>query len=103
MLCVGPSAAVATAMCSNFIASCKTKGLPRALGDDNGDYACAGMQLQVEFFQNDHLGDEVLKEPQPYDVVTCMFAIHYFFEKKESIHTFMENVATNLKDGKQDL
>ena len=57
------------------------------------------LQLQAEFFQNDHLGDQVQEEEQKYDVVTCMFALHYFFETKDMLSTFFQNVALNLKEG----
>jgi len=34
-----------------------------------------------------------------FDVVTCMFAIHYFFESEEKLNGFLSNVGTNLKTG----
>ena len=34
-----------------------------------------------------------------YDVVTCMFAIHYFFHTEATAHQFLRNVAHNLKPG----
>ena len=34
-----------------------------------------------------------------FDLATCMFAIHYFFDKKESLATFCKNVATVLRAG----
>lgn len=35
----------------------------------------------------------------PYDMVSCQFAIHYFFESKERIDGFLKNVWKNLKVG----
>ena len=35
----------------------------------------------------------------PYDVVSCMFAVHYFFGSEETAHTLLKFVAANLKDG----
>jgi len=32
-----------------------------------------------------------------FDVVTCMFAIHYFFESEGKLEGFLNNVATNIK------
>lgn len=32
-----------------------------------------------------------------FDAVTCMFAIHYFFKSEETLHGFLNNVASNLK------
>lgn len=49
--------------------------------------------------------------PQPYlkfvagraahgfDVVSCQFAIHYFFQSPEKLHGFLANVSRNLKNG----
>jgi len=34
-----------------------------------------------------------------FDVVTCMYAIHYFFENEEKLHGFLNNVSSNLKTG----
>ena len=34
-----------------------------------------------------------------FDVVTCMYAIHYFFENEEKLHGFLNNVSSNLKIG----
>lgn len=34
-----------------------------------------------------------------FDVVTCNFTLHYFFESKEMLETAIKNIAKNLKDG----
>jgi len=34
-----------------------------------------------------------------FDVVTCMFALHYFFKDRASVDGFLRNVADNLKVG----
>lgn len=34
-----------------------------------------------------------------FDVVSCMFAIHYFFESEERLDGFLSNVSSNLKKG----
>jgi hypothetical protein len=34
-----------------------------------------------------------------YDVVTCNFALHYFFETEKHLKMFLHNVAINLKPG----
>jgi len=39
------------------------------------------------------------KGANKFDVVTCMFAIHYFFESEERLNGFLNNVSTNLKKG----
>lgn len=37
------------------------------------------------------------KGANKFDVVSCMFAIHYFFESEEKLEGFLNNVATNIK------
>jgi SAM-dependent methyltransferase len=34
-----------------------------------------------------------------FDAVTCMFAIHYFFETRDALHTFLANVSSALHVG----
>jgi mRNA (guanine-N7-)-methyltransferase len=34
-----------------------------------------------------------------FDVVSCQFALHYFFESRETLDGFFQNVAENLKSG----
>lgn len=34
-----------------------------------------------------------------FDVVSCMFAIHYFFESTDTLNGFLNNVAANLRPG----
>lgn len=57
--------------------------------------------MQVEFMENPSLGAFDWREPIQYDVVTCMFAIHYFFASEDIVRTLLYNVAQNLKDGEQ--
>lgn len=37
--------------------------------------------------------------PCQFDVVTCMFALHYFFRSEDTAHTFLRTVARALKPG----
>lgn len=37
------------------------------------------------------------KASRGFDVVSCQFAVHYFFKEEESLKGFLSNVATNLK------
>jgi len=39
------------------------------------------------------------KTKEKADVISCQFAIHYFFETKDMADDLMENVSTNLKKG----
>lgn len=34
-----------------------------------------------------------------FDVVSCQFAIHYFFETPETLHNFLQNVSENCREG----
>jgi mRNA (guanine-N7-)-methyltransferase len=54
---------------------------------------------RCEFLDTPNLGLEEWKESQQYDVVTCMFALHYFFVSEAALKQFFHNVAINLKDG----
>ena len=48
---------------------------------------------------SDQLGQAEWRESAPFDAVTCMFAIHYFFVSERALDTFLRNVATNLREG----
>ena len=47
--------------------------------------------------------EEYLKEYHGYvrdfDVVSCQFALHYFYESQETLSNFLDNINTYLKDG----
>ncbi|KAL4858009.1 mRNA cap guanine-N7 methyltransferase 1 [Chlorella vulgaris] len=58
-----------------------------------------GTELRYEFVDSPKLGTEEWLEPAQYDVVTCMFAIHYFFVAEKALKQFLHNVSINLKDG----
>ncbi len=46
------------------------------------------------------LGEEEFEaDGGPFDVVTCMFAMHYFFESERKLRMFVRNVSRNLKPG----
>lgn len=55
--------------------------------------------LNYEFVSTPFLGAKEWRETEQYDVVTCMFAIHYFFENEKMLKQFMHNVSINLKQG----
>lgn len=44
-----------------------------------------GTELRYEFVDSPKLGTEEWLEPAQYDVVTCMFAIHYFFVAEKAL------------------
>ncbi len=55
--------------------------------------------LQAEFEVFSELGQAEWSDGRQYDVVTCMFAMHYFFACEHSLKVFLHNVALNLKPG----
>lgn len=59
----------------------------------------AGCTLRAEFEQTDALGVTVESQGQLFDVVTCMFALHYFFERQDCLFKLLEATALNLKPG----
>lgn len=59
----------------------------------------AACKLQAEFEQITTLSEQLHSEPRTYDAATCMFAIHYFFDKEASLDHLLETVAANLKPG----
>ena len=63
----------------------------------------ADMALQADFAASEDLGRKEVKLGLQFDVVTCMFAIHYFFASKQALDNFLHNVSINLKDGELTL
>ena len=58
------------------------------------------LNLYADFEASGELCQRVWEEPKgPYDVVTCMFAMHYFFESELRLRMFLRNVSLNLKPG----
>ena len=45
-----------------------------------------------------YIGEKLLKYGK-FDMVSCQFAIHYFFESEDILDNFVKNVARFLKDG----
>ncbi len=58
-----------------------------------------GASLEANFQHTDFLGQKLVDLGPAYDVVTCMFAIHYFFESEVVVKTFFQNVSKHLKLG----
>lgn len=59
----------------------------------------AGADIEADFEDTPMLGQQEWKEANQFDAITCMFAIHYFFESEKAIKTFLHNVSINLKEG----
>ena len=45
------------------------------------------------------LSIDVLAGNQEFDVVSCMFALHYFFKTEQTFNTIIESITNNLKNG----
>lgn len=50
-------------------------------------------------FEHADLASGVWTDNTRYDVVTCMFALHYFFASEQTAQTIMQTVALNLNPG----
>jgi SAM-dependent methyltransferase len=56
--------------------------------------------FSADFVTTQDIGDNVwLDDRGPYDAVTCMFALHYFFHSEPSARNAIEMAARNLKPG----
>ena len=53
-----------------------------------GKHRQTPLSTLCEFIDTPNLGLEEWKEPQQYDVVTCMFALHYFFVSEAALKQF---------------
>ena len=73
-----------------------------AMDEANGDRAVAravwGL-CPLNAVQPPRLRDYYSFARNPFDLVTCMFALHYFFESPESLATFARNVAEAARPG----
>lgn len=47
----------------------------------------------------EHYKNIVGRGADKFDAITCLFAIHYFFENKKKLEGFLNNVSSNLKVG----
>lgn len=59
----------------------------------------SGADIDADFEDTPLLGQQEWREAAPYDAITCMFAIHYFFASEKAIKIFLRNVSINLKEG----
>ncbi|RKO92354.1 mRNA capping enzyme-domain-containing protein [Blyttiomyces helicus] len=54
---------------------------------------------KFNFYKSDLRIENIYFDSEPFDIVSCQFALHYFFEKKEYFDTFIHNVKRNLTKG----
>lgn len=101
-----PSAKCVVKLYMHRISSCSTlcnrdfrwsSGCPQA--SHSHVSLLAGADIAADFEDTPLLGQQEWRESAPYDAITCMFAIHYFFASEKAIKTFLHNVSINLKDG----
>ena len=71
-------------------------------------YSEKGKQIVQAVFGNGPKDESVLGKgvynqygvgKEGFDIVSCQFALHYFFENKEKLHTFLRNVSEGCKEG----
>lgn len=58
-------------------------------------YAQANTNRSIPHYLRDYVG----RATRGFSLISCMFAIHYFFETEEKLDGFFHNVAHNLKTG----
>ena len=81
--------------CSTHSCTCHASAASD-IPDDLADFG----KFTAKFVCHDKLGQaDFPPSTGQYDVVTCMFAIHYFFHTEATAHQFLRNVAHNLKPG----
>lgn len=67
--------------------------------DHGRRYADAANAMKVDFVCTHDIGDKVWAAGPPYDCVSCMFALHYFFHSEATARKAVEMAAQNLKEG----
>jgi len=72
----------------------------KRLVDVRQDRRYSGSSTKVDFIVTDQVGsgDLGLSKDEPYDAVSCMFAIHYFFANDATLHAFFRNASAGLRD-----
>jgi len=55
--------------------------------------------MEAEFFPYAHLGEREMEWDRAFDVVSCQFAIHYFFVQEQAVRTFLRNASAALRPG----
>lgn len=62
-------------------------------------YESSSVHTRCTFDVVDTFGTASYEVGAPYNVVSCMFALHYFFETEHILEQFVRNVAANLERG----
>ncbi len=88
-----PDIAFAVGDCSKPI---KTGECASVLNDKDSEKLLKIVMNRQNTYEN-HTKYITGKGADGFDVISCMFAIHYFFESEEKLDGFFQNVASNLK------
>ena len=74
-------------------------GTAAALVNDPESEKILKLVLNKQKSVQNHLKYIAAKGANGFDAVSCMFAVHYFFQTEEKLNGFLINVSTNLKKG----
>ena len=74
-------------------------GTAAVLVNDNESEKILKLVLNKQKSVQNHLKYIAAKGANGFDAVSCMFAIHYFFQNEEKLNGFLLNVSSNLKKG----
>lgn len=59
-------------------------------------------KLLIHLFQKPQLEFNNLRNtrtfPNKFDLISCMFSLHYFYENEEKLNGFIQNIVQNIKD-----
>ena len=81
-----------------FVAGDCSKSIRTGKASDNIDVESKEL-LKYIFDKNKNAKfDKIGIFPTKFDVVSCMFSIHYFFESEEKLDGFIKNVAENIAE-----
>lgn len=81
-----------------FVAGDCSKSIRTGKASDNIDVESKEL-LKYIFDKNKNAKfDKIGIFPTKFDVVSCMFSIHYFFENEEKLDGFIKNVAENIAE-----
>jgi len=74
-------------------------GTAAALVNDPESEKILKLVLNKQKSVQNHLKYIAAKGANGFDAVSCMFAVHYFFQTEEKLNGFLMNVSSNLKKG----
>lgn len=85
----------------------RSQGIPHVTGldissksiDEARDRLRASAPSANYHFEQTDLRKGCWQGDAPFDVVTCMFALHFFFESESAAHALLKCAAANLKPG----